>query len=113
MNLFSRMWEAKGGGKVQHPAMIVLYEGDRPPLGLRARALMSKLFTRTKVELIPAIPFTLGPTTNDYKHGYAERRVKRVQAEEAAGRAMAADDKVFISGYSDGLHPGDNTRKNS
>ena len=97
MNPFSRMWEAKGGGKVQHPTSTAYHDGTVSRAELSGLRRLFRLIFREPPEVVPAIPFTLGPTTNDFKPGYAKRRVERVLAEEQAKAAV--DDKVYISSF--------------
>ena len=94
---FKTMWEAKFGSRVQHPTSTAYHDGIVSQAELRGLRRLSRLIFREPVEVVPATPFTLGPTTNDFKPGYAKRRVERVLAEEQAKAAV--DDKVYISSF--------------
>lgn len=102
MNPFSRMWEWKGGGQVVPPISTAYHDGTVSRGELHGLRRLFRMIFREPVETIPATGFTLGPTTNDFKPGFAVRREKRVLAEEAAKQAAAASAdgaRVFIRAY--------------
>jgi hypothetical protein len=100
---FKTMWEAKFGSRVQHPTSTAYHDGTVSQAELRGLRRLSRLIFREPVEVVPATPFTLGPTTNDFKPGYAERRIKKAAAKASA----EADGQHYIGGFDSGLHPGD------